>query len=178
MFDSFHYFYKNDSSQLLALYPYDSIKIKVILFYGSDFRRILVPPGLFDLISIGKHWFLFVWFVLSIFALHLIRSTVASRGVGISSSMWSMYIVWIGGGNLLQCKHRMEKFFLTMMFFAAFFVKAFGVGNFNSNIVMQGSGGIHTFDELAKLLDRPIFLNHIFYDKKDTVLKLLGSVNI
>lgn len=84
-----------------------------------------------------------------------------------------MYVVWIGGGNL-QYKHGTEKFFLTMMFFGAFFVKALGVGNLKSNIVLQDSSGIKTFHELAKIVERPIFLNHVFHDNDDTVVKLLG----
>lgn len=175
VFDSFYHYYQNDSSHLSPLHSYDSTKIKVILFYGNDVRRVVVPPGLLDIISIGKHWFLFVWFALSTLALHLIRSTVGNQRIDSSSSTWSMLIVWIGGGNV-QYERRFENVFIAMMFFAAFFVKAFGVGNFKSNMVVQGSSGVNTFHELAKMKDRPVFLNHIFHDKKDTVLNLLGLV--
>ncbi len=175
VFDSFYHFYKNDSDHLTPLYSYGSTKIKVILFYGSDLKRVIGPPGLLDIVTITKHWFLFVWFALSIFTLHLIRSTTSRGRITVYSSTWSMFIVWIGGGNL-RCTHGIERFFLTIMFFGVFFVKAFGVGNFNTNIVLQGANGVDTFLELAKLSKRPIYLNHVFHDKKDIVLKLLGSV--
>lgn len=176
VFDSFYHFYLNDSSKLSPLYPYDSTKIVVILFYGNDFLRLLVTPALLDIISIGEHWLLFVWFALSILATYLIRSIIGIQKINFFySSVWNMIIVWIGGGNL-QYNHKFENIFLAIMLFATFFIRSFGVGNFNSNIVSQGSNVIDTFQELAKTKDLPVYLSHVLQDKKDTVLKLLGSV--
>lgn len=175
VFDAFIHFFENCSSKLSPLYPYDSTKIKVILIYGKDFRRLLLPSGLLDIVLIGKHWFLFMWFVLSTLGLYSIRLVIGSKRNNIHSSAWSMFIVWISGGKL-HYTHRIESFFLVIMLFAVFFVKAFGVGNFKSNIVIQESSGIVTFQELAKTRDIPVYLNHVFQDKTDTVLKLLGSV--
>lgn len=174
-FDTFYHYLKKEKIQLSPLYPYDSTKIKLILFYGNDLRRVVVPPSFIDLASILKNWFLFVVFAFSILVLHLIRRIVSDQRIDIFSSTWIMYIIWIDGGDF-QYNNKIEKFFISIMFFGAFFVKAFGIGSFNSDVVMQDSSGIDTFQKLAKIEDTPIFLNHVFQDRQEAVVKLLRSV--
>lgn len=129
------------------LYPYSTFELKVLFFYGSDFKRemnIFSVPKSVGIVSIMVLSFIFVATII----LYIIRRKLRLLRNDYFSVFIDCWIPFICGGNL-QMQHRIERWFFAILLFGAFFIMAVFSGDLLDCVVCVLNAKVKTFADLA-----------------------------
>lgn len=131
-----------------ALYPYQSIKLRVIYVHRSDFKYEMdIVPFSRAIQIIIALILLFICFSATI--LWLIRRKLQRRWNNFSASFIECLVPFIGGGSM-TIQHKLERWFFIILLFGAFIIVAMFGGDIVDNIVTVQSSKMDTFEKLAK----------------------------
>lgn len=157
------------AAKTYPLYPYDSIELVVLFFYGNDFKRqleiFIVPESI--QIAAG----LFVLFViLAASILCFIRRKLRLRRDGLFSTFIDTMVAFIAGGTL-QMRHKLERWFFGILLTSALFITALWTGDV-LDCMYQMDKKITTFQQLADI-NSPIFIPTSFKGQESAIHEML-----
>lgn len=161
------------ADKLIPLYPFQSTNIKLVFFYGKDFKRQRITTFLDNFWPLFFNWFNFFIVLFAIF-LCAIRRVVKLRRDGFISSFIDVLITFIGGGDLHINDHRLEKWFFGVVYVASIFLNAIGLESTLFLSYVDSDHRIDTFDKLRHI--NPPFAISTTLGDRDIVEKMLRYV--
>lgn len=134
---------------IYMLYPYETVKLSVVLVYGDDFPRrkntFLISK------SVEIQFMLVILFLIFVvFVLRLIRQKWRLERRDLSATVIDCIIPFIGGGNL-QMQNKLERWFFTILLFSAFLILAVVGGDLIDSITKIGLEKFDKLEQLAKI---------------------------
>lgn len=132
------------------LYPYQGRTLKVLFFYGDNYKRQKVSTILDNFFSLIFNWFN-LWILVGAAVLCTIRRKMALGRNGLISCYIDVLIAYIGGGNLQINRDRVEKWFFGIVFVASIFLTAIGLESSLISSIIDFDHKVRTFDDLMKI---------------------------
>lgn len=144
-----------DQTKAHAMYPYSSIDLVAIFFYGNNYQRqrniTFVPAsvrllgGLLTLVVVSGS--IILW---------IIRRKLRLRHGSCMSTFIDAIVIFIAGGNL-QMRHKFERWFFGISLIGAFFMTSLWSGDLLDCVYQTMDQKISTYDELTEI-DAPIYI--------------------
>lgn len=157
------------AAKTYSLYPYDSIELVVLFFYGNDFKRqleIFIVP---ESIQIAAGLFM-LFVILAASILCFIRRKLRLRRDGLFSTFIDTMVAFIAGGTL-QMRHKLERWFFGILLTSALFITALWTGDV-LDCLYQMDKKITTFQQLADI-NSPIFIPTSFKGQESAIHEML-----
>lgn len=138
--------------------------------YGNDYKRHVGPPHLLEIVS--DYWFIPLWFTLTTFLLHWIRTKTRQEKPEISLSFLDMIIIFFGGGNV-DHRHRIERYLIIILLCGMFLMQSIWVSDFLSKMSnVYNQNHVRTMAKLAEL-NKPIYFSNNVEEEKERISDLL-----
>lgn len=168
-----HFILKGDGDQV-PLYPYQANTLKIVFFYGDDFKRQRISTFFNHFSSLLFNWFNF-FILLSGILLCAIRRIGRLRSDGFISSFIDVLITFIGGGNLRINRHRLETWFFGSVFVASIFLNAIGLESSLFSSYIELDQRLETFDDLIQI-NPPFYISLTLKEHVDAINAMLRYV--
>lgn len=161
---------ESDDREQYLVYPYDTVELKALFIYSSDFKRetnIFFVPKSVQIVAIMVLSFIFV----ATISLYIMRRKLRLVRNDFSSALFDCWIPFIWGGNL-WLEHRLERCFFAILLFGAFFIMSVFSGDLLDCVVRVLNAKINTFAELAEI-NPPIYSPYELFLHRDMINKSL-----
>lgn len=159
-----------DRNKAYKIYPYSSLELSVMFFYGDDFlrrRNISFIPKSIRIIGIT---FFFI-IVSAAIILHMIRKRIRNRRCDVISIIIDTIVIFIAGGNL-RMHHKFERLFFGICLIGALFITSLWCGDLLDYIYQTMDQRISTFEQLAEI-NAPIYIAPSFFSHKSEIYGML-----
>lgn len=152
------------------LYPYQSAKLFIIFYYGSDYERQRTHSFLTRISSMLNLW-MFLFFILMTISLCVLRRIARLKRDGLFSTCIDISITFIGGGNV-RIDHKIERWLFGIAFIAFFFLNAIWQNEYLYPSLLLPDKTIDTFKKLSKI-NPPIYLSLQLKAYNDVIVEML-----
>lgn len=152
------------------LYPYQSEKLFILFYYGSDYERQRTHSFVTQISLMFNLW-MFLFYICMAIPLCILRRIARIRRDGLFSTCVDISITFIGGGNV-RIDHKMERWLFGIAFVGFFFLNAIWQDEYLYPSLLLPDKIIDTFKELAEI-NPPIYLSPQLRAYNDVIVEML-----
>lgn len=150
-----------------------TIELKTYFVYGTDYGRGMYSQAipLSTQIAVGL---MLLFICLAAISLSIIRRKLKLRGDDFYKSFIDCLIPLVGGGNI-RMRHKYERWFFGVSYFAAFLLVNIFASDFVNAIITIFDSKISTFEQLAQT-NSPIYIHEPLRFHSDEIHGMLQYV--